>query len=66
MSVTSLGAPIAGGGNVYAWGEGQIIRLWGDGAPEGWVEHLGKMDCLSLRSGKSSRSMVSWGRSTSA
>jgi len=44
MSVTSLGAPIAGGGNVYAWGEGQIIKLWGDGAPEGWVEHLGKME----------------------
>jgi len=44
MSVTSLGEPIAGTGNIYAWGEGQITKLWGDGAPEGWVEHLGKME----------------------
>ena len=44
MSVTSLGEPIAGSGNIYAWGEGQIIKFWGTGAPEGWVEHLGKME----------------------
>ena len=45
MSVRSLGEPIAGTGNIYAWGEGQIIKLWGDGAPEGWVEH----GCISER-----------------
>jgi len=44
MSVRPLGEPIAGTGNIHAWGEGQIIKLWGTGAPEGWVEHLGKME----------------------
>jgi aminoglycoside phosphotransferase (APT) family kinase protein len=44
MSVTSLGEPIAGTGNLYAWGKGRILKLYGDGAPAGWVEHLGRME----------------------
>ena len=44
MSVTSLGEPIAGTGNLYAWGEGQILKLYGDEAPAGWVEHMVQMD----------------------
>jgi tRNA A-37 threonylcarbamoyl transferase component Bud32 len=44
MSAKSLGEPIAGTANLYAWGEGQIIKLYGDGAPEGWVKHLGQME----------------------
>lgn len=44
MSVTSLGEPIAGTGNVYAWGEGQILKLYDDEAPRDWVKHLGRME----------------------
>jgi len=44
MSVMSLGEPIAGTGNIYAWGEGQILKLYGDDAPAGWVEHIGKVE----------------------
>ena len=44
MSERSLGEPIPGTGNLYAWGEGQILKFYGDGAPEGWVQHLGSME----------------------
>jgi hypothetical protein len=44
MSVTSLREPIAGAGNLYAWGEGQIIKLYGDGDRVGWVEQLGRVE----------------------
>jgi tRNA A-37 threonylcarbamoyl transferase component Bud32 len=44
MSTKSLGEPIPGTGNLYAWGEGQILKFYGDGAPEGWVRHLGRME----------------------
>ena len=44
MSVTSLGEPIVGTGNLYAWGKGQILKLYGDDVPEGWVEHLGRVE----------------------
>jgi phosphotransferase family enzyme len=44
MSVRSLGKPIPGTGNLYAWGEGQILKLYGDEVPEGWVQHLGSME----------------------
>ena len=32
MSVMSLGEPIAGIENLYAWGEGQILKLYGEDA----------------------------------
>ena len=44
MSVKSLGEPIAGTGNLYAWGEGQILKLFGSEAPAGWVEHMAQVD----------------------
>ena len=44
MSVMSLGEPIAGTGNLYAWGEDQIVKLYGDEAPAGWVEHMARVD----------------------
>lgn len=44
MSVMSLGEPIAGTGNLYAWGEDQIVKLYGDDAPAGWVEHMARID----------------------
>jgi Ser/Thr protein kinase RdoA (MazF antagonist) len=44
MSVMSLGEPIAGTGNLYTWGESQILKLYGDDAPAGWVEHIGKVE----------------------
>ncbi|MFC1975201.1 phosphotransferase family protein [Chloroflexota bacterium] len=41
----SLGEPIAGTGNLYAWGEGQILKFYGEGTtPAGWVEQMGRMD----------------------
>ena len=61
MSVMSLGEPIAGTGNLYAWGEGQILKFFGNEAPEGWVEHMGRLDralyedCPCPRLGRSSR-----------
>jgi aminoglycoside phosphotransferase (APT) family kinase protein len=44
MSVTSLGEPIAGTGNLYAWGEGWILKFFGDEAPAGFVEHMARLD----------------------
>jgi tRNA A-37 threonylcarbamoyl transferase component Bud32 len=44
VSLTSLGEPIAGTANLYAWGEGQILKLYGDDIPEGFVEWLGKVE----------------------
>ncbi|MBL7200720.1 MAG: phosphotransferase [Anaerolineae bacterium] len=44
MPARSLGEPIEGTGNLYAWGEGQILKLYGDEAPAGWVEHMGRVD----------------------
>ena len=44
MSMTSLGEPIAGTANLYAWGESQIIKFYGKGAPPGWVEKLGRVE----------------------
>ena len=44
MSVMSLGEPIAGTGNLYAWGEDQLVKLYGDDAPAGWVEHMARID----------------------
>ena len=44
MSVMSLGEPIAGTGNLYAWGQDQLVKLYGDEAPEGWVEQMSRVD----------------------
>jgi aminoglycoside phosphotransferase (APT) family kinase protein len=44
VSVKSLGEPIPGTGNIYAWGEGQVLKLYGDEAPRDWVKHLGRME----------------------
>jgi aminoglycoside phosphotransferase (APT) family kinase protein len=44
MSRQSLGSPLYGTGNLYAWGENQIIKLYGEGAPAGWVERMGRID----------------------
>ena len=44
MPARSLGEPIGGTGNLYAWGEGQILKLYGSEAPPGWVEHMGQVD----------------------
>jgi len=44
MSVESLGEPIAGTANLYAWDEGQILKLYGYDIPEGFVEWLGKVE----------------------
>lgn len=44
MSVMSLGESISGTGNLYAWGEDQLVKLYGDEAPEGWVERMSRVD----------------------
>jgi aminoglycoside phosphotransferase (APT) family kinase protein len=44
MPTRSLGEPIGETGNLYAWGEDQILKLYGDEAPPGWVEHLSGVD----------------------
>jgi aminoglycoside phosphotransferase (APT) family kinase protein len=44
MSERLLGEPIAGTGNLYAWGEDQLVKLYGDGASAGWVEHMARID----------------------
>jgi aminoglycoside phosphotransferase (APT) family kinase protein len=51
MSVTSLGEPIAGTGNLYAWGEGQIIKLYGDDVPADWVRRLGRVERALYKAG---------------
>jgi len=40
----SLGEPIPGTGNLYAWGEGQILKLYGEDTPTDFVEWLGKVE----------------------
>jgi len=42
--MTSLGEPIGGTGNLYAWGEDQLVKLYGGQVPEGWVEHMARID----------------------
>jgi aminoglycoside phosphotransferase (APT) family kinase protein len=44
MSAVSLGEPIAGTHNLYAWGEGRILKLYGEETPTGFVEWLGKLE----------------------
>ncbi len=44
MSVASLGEPIAGTRNLYAWGEDQILKLYDEGTPAGWVEQLRRVE----------------------
>jgi aminoglycoside phosphotransferase (APT) family kinase protein len=44
MSVMALGEPIAGTTNLYAWGEGQILKLYGEETPAGFVEWLGRLE----------------------
>jgi hypothetical protein len=44
MSAKSLGEPIGGTGNLYAWGEDQLVKLYGARVPEGWVEHMAQID----------------------
>jgi len=44
MSIKSLGEPLYGTDHIFAWGEDQILKLYGDGVPEGWVEQLSKVD----------------------
>jgi len=44
VSVISLGEPIGGTGNLYAWGDGQILKLYGEDTPVGFVEWLGKVE----------------------
>ena len=51
MPVTSLGEPIAGTGNLYAWGEGQVLKLYGDDAPADWVEHIGRIERALYKAG---------------
>jgi hypothetical protein len=51
MSVESLGEPIGGTGNLYAWGEDQLVKLYGPEAPEGWVEHMAQVDRALYASG---------------
>jgi aminoglycoside phosphotransferase (APT) family kinase protein len=40
----SLGEPIGGTGNLYAWGEDQILKLYGEDTPDSFVEWLGRME----------------------
>lgn len=51
MSVMSLGEPIAGTGNLYAWGKGQILKLYGDDAPADWVEQLRRVERALYKAG---------------
>ncbi len=44
MSVESLGEPIAGTANLYAWGEGQVLKLHGEDAPADWLAYVGRVD----------------------
>jgi hypothetical protein len=51
VSTRTLGEPIPGTGNLYEWGKGQILKLYDDSVPEGWVEHLGKIERALYESG---------------
>jgi len=44
MSARPLGKPIAGTHNLYAWGEGQILKLYDSSAPAEWVESIGRIE----------------------
>jgi uncharacterized protein (DUF433 family)/Ser/Thr protein kinase RdoA (MazF antagonist) len=44
MSARSLGKPIDGTPNLYAWGEGQILKLCDSSAPADWVESIGRIE----------------------
>jgi aminoglycoside phosphotransferase (APT) family kinase protein len=44
MSLKSLGEPLPGPGNLYPWGEDQIIKLYGEGTPDGWVQKLNRVE----------------------
>jgi aminoglycoside phosphotransferase (APT) family kinase protein len=44
MPPGSLGEPIAGTHNLYAWGEGQILKWYGEDVPASFVEWLGDLD----------------------
>ena len=44
MSSKSLGEPIGGAANLFAWGENQLIKLYDDEAPAGWVEQMARVD----------------------
>jgi aminoglycoside phosphotransferase (APT) family kinase protein len=44
MSLRSLGEPLPGPGNLYPWGEGKIIKLYGEGTPDGWVQKLNRVE----------------------
>ena len=51
MHIKSLGEPIGGTGNIYAWGESQILKLYGDGTPAGFVERLGEVERALFEAG---------------
>ena len=44
MSIQSLGEPINGTANLYAWGGNQILKLYGAGTPQEWVDHVARVD----------------------
>jgi aminoglycoside phosphotransferase (APT) family kinase protein len=44
MSTKSLGDPLPGTGNLYAWDEGYVLKLYGEDVPRGWIRQLGKTE----------------------
>jgi len=51
MSLKSLGEPLPGPGNLYPWGEGQILKLYGDNVPKDWVERLNRVESALHQAG---------------
>jgi len=44
MSERSLGERVGGVDNLYAWGDNQLVKLFGNEAPARWVEHMSRID----------------------
>lgn len=44
MEMKELGNPIAGNGNLFAWGEDQVIKLYSPETPDDWIRDLGQME----------------------
>jgi aminoglycoside phosphotransferase (APT) family kinase protein len=44
LKISSLGQPIPGTTNVYAWGGGQVLKLYDHDAPSDGVDYVGRVD----------------------
>ena len=53
MCGMTLGEPIAESGNLYAWGESQILKIYSDEAPPDFPEYMNRLDSALYQAGLS-------------